>query len=219
MVYTDAWTSMGEEHEADVRREAFRGWQVDDALMAVAGPDAVFMHCLPAHRGEEVTDDVLDGPASIVWQQAENRMHAKRALFEFLVRRRRADGDARQAAAAAPPRPAARGAGDLEPGPDRGAARGRRRPRDAGDREPRPRGPRRGEGADPRRDDGLRRPRALEGRGEPRRPPAAGDGGVRRRRRALGEPRRAAHAAGLGPRHGLGARSGRISRRARHGRR
>ena len=85
VVYTDTWTSMGEEDEAEVRREAFRGWQVDDALMAVAGPDAVFMHCLPAHRGEEVTDDVLDGPASVVWQQAANRMDAKRALFAFLM--------------------------------------------------------------------------------------------------------------------------------------
>jgi ornithine carbamoyltransferase len=85
VVYTDTWTSMGEEAEADVRRSAFRGWQVDGGLMAGAGPDAVFMHCLPAHRGEEVTDAVLDGPASIVWQQAANRMDAKRALFAFLV--------------------------------------------------------------------------------------------------------------------------------------
>jgi ornithine carbamoyltransferase len=85
VVYTDTWTSMGEEAEADVRREAFQGWQVDDALMAVAGPDAVFMHCLPAHRGEEVADSVLDGPASVVWHQAANRMDAKRALFAFLV--------------------------------------------------------------------------------------------------------------------------------------
>jgi ornithine carbamoyltransferase len=85
VVYTDTWTSMGEEAEAGLRREAFQGWQVDDALMAVAGPDAVFMHCLPAHRGEEVTDAVLEGPASVVWQQAANRMDAKRALFAFLV--------------------------------------------------------------------------------------------------------------------------------------
>jgi len=76
---------MGAEAEAEVRRSAFQGWQVDDALMAVAGPDAVFMHCLPAHRGEEVTDAVLDGSASVVWQQAANRMDAKRALFAFLV--------------------------------------------------------------------------------------------------------------------------------------
>lgn len=85
VVYTDTWTSMGEETEADVRREVFQPWRVDDALMAAAGPDAVFMHCLPAHRGDEVTDAVLDGPASVVWRQAENRMHAKRALFAFLM--------------------------------------------------------------------------------------------------------------------------------------
>lgn len=85
VVYTDTWTSMGAEAEAEVRRTAFEGWQVDDALMAVAGSDAVFMHCLPAHRGEEVTDSVLDGAASIVWQQAANRTDAKRALFAFLV--------------------------------------------------------------------------------------------------------------------------------------
>jgi ornithine carbamoyltransferase len=85
IVYTDTWTSMGEEAEADVRREAFQGWQVDESLMAVGGPDAVFMHCLPAHRGEEVSGAVLDGPASIVWQQAANRMDAKRALFAFLM--------------------------------------------------------------------------------------------------------------------------------------
>jgi ornithine carbamoyltransferase len=80
-IYTDVWTSMGDEHEADVRREAFAGWQVDARLMGLAGPDAYFLHCLPAHRGEEVTADVLEGPASVVWQQAENRMHVARALF------------------------------------------------------------------------------------------------------------------------------------------
>ncbi len=84
-VYTDVWTSMGDEHEADVRREAFAGWQVDAELMAVAGPDAVFLHCLPAHRGEEVSAEVLEGPASVVWQQAENRMHAARALFQLMI--------------------------------------------------------------------------------------------------------------------------------------
>lgn len=84
-VYTDTWTSMGEEGEADVRREAFRGWQVDETLMAVAGSDAWFLHCLPAHRGEEVTNTVIEGPMSAVWQQAANRMHAKRALFAFLM--------------------------------------------------------------------------------------------------------------------------------------
>lgn len=84
-LYTDVWTSMGEEDEAAVRREAFAGWQVDAALLADAGPDARFLHCLPAHRGEEVTADVIDGPASLVWQQAANRMHTKRALFAWLM--------------------------------------------------------------------------------------------------------------------------------------
>ena len=84
-VYTDVWTSMGQEDEAAPRRAAFAGYRVDAALMALAGPDAFFMHCLPAHRGEEVTAEVLEGPQSVVWQQAENRMHAIRALFTVLV--------------------------------------------------------------------------------------------------------------------------------------
>ena len=84
-IYTDTWVSMGEEGEADLRREAFQGWCVDDALMDAAGPDAMFLHCLPAHRGDEVTAAVIDGPRSAVWQQAANRMHAKRALFAFLM--------------------------------------------------------------------------------------------------------------------------------------
>ncbi|MGZ4676644.1 MAG: ornithine carbamoyltransferase [Acidimicrobiia bacterium] len=85
VIYADTWTSMGEEAEATIRREAFRGWQVDETLLEVAGPQARFMHCLPAHRGEEVTDEVLDGPASLIWRQAANRMDAKRALFAFLM--------------------------------------------------------------------------------------------------------------------------------------
>lgn len=84
-VYTDVWTSMGDEHEAGVRREAFAAYRVDADLMAAAGPDAHFLHCLPAHRGEEVSADVLESPASVVWQQAENRMHVARALFAFMV--------------------------------------------------------------------------------------------------------------------------------------
>jgi ornithine carbamoyltransferase len=84
-IYTDVWTSMGDEHESDQRREAFAGYQVDANLMAGAGPDAVFLHCLPAHRGEEVSAEVLESPASVVWQQAENRMHAARALFAFVT--------------------------------------------------------------------------------------------------------------------------------------
>ncbi len=84
-VYTDVWTSMGQEDEHDVRRAAFAGFQVDAELMGVAGPQARFLHCLPAHRGEEVAADVIDGPASVVWQQAANRMHAARALLALLV--------------------------------------------------------------------------------------------------------------------------------------
>jgi len=84
-LYTDVWTSMGDEDEAEVRREAFAAWQIDAALLADAGPDARFLHCLPAHRGEEVTAEVIDGPASLVWHQAANRMHTKRALFAWLA--------------------------------------------------------------------------------------------------------------------------------------
>ena len=83
-VYTDVWTSMGQEAEQSRRRAAFAGYTVDQALMAAAGPDARFLHCLPAHRGEEVSADVIDGPQSAVWQQAANRMHATRALLAEL---------------------------------------------------------------------------------------------------------------------------------------
>jgi ornithine carbamoyltransferase len=85
-VYTDVWASMGQEDEADVRRRAFEGFAVDDRLMAIAGAKAVFLHCLPAHRGEEVAGSVVDGPQSVVWQQAENRMHAQRGLLVWLFR-------------------------------------------------------------------------------------------------------------------------------------
>lgn len=84
-VCTDVWTSMGSEHEADLRRKAFRGFTVDEGLMSQAGADAVFMHCLPAHRGEEVSAGVVDGPRSLVWYEAENRMHAVRGLLLFLM--------------------------------------------------------------------------------------------------------------------------------------
>ena len=83
-VYTDVWTSMGQEDETEVRKAAFAGYCVDASLMAAAGPGAVFLHCLPAHRGEEVSAEVIDGPASLVWAQAANRMHAVRSLLASL---------------------------------------------------------------------------------------------------------------------------------------
>ncbi len=85
IVYTDAWTSMGQEAETEERRDAFAGYQVDDALLDVAGPDVVAMHCLPAHRGEEITSAVMDGPRSLIFDQSENRLHVQKGLLvEFL---------------------------------------------------------------------------------------------------------------------------------------
>ena len=85
LVTTDVWTSMGYEEENEARRKAFADWCVDTEMMAVAQPDALFMHCLPAHRGEEVQADVIDGPQSVVWDEAENRMHVQKALMEYLL--------------------------------------------------------------------------------------------------------------------------------------
>lgn len=85
LVSTDVWTSMGFEEENAVRLAAFDGWIVDAAKMARAQPDALFMHCLPAHRGEEVSAEVIDGPQSVVWDEAENRLHVQKALLEYLV--------------------------------------------------------------------------------------------------------------------------------------
>ncbi len=85
VVYTDVWTSMGQEQEYERRRRAFHGYQVNAELMRLAQPDAVVMHDLPAHRGEEITDDVMDGPQSIVFDQAENRLHAQKALVRWLM--------------------------------------------------------------------------------------------------------------------------------------
>ncbi|HEY0720088.1 MAG TPA: ornithine carbamoyltransferase [Gammaproteobacteria bacterium] len=85
LVTTDVWTSMGLEDEQEERRKDLAGYQVSGELMKLAKPDALFMHCLPAHRGEEVTAEVIDGPQSIVWEQAENRLHAQKALLEFLL--------------------------------------------------------------------------------------------------------------------------------------
>ena len=84
-VYTDVWASMGQESEAAERREIFRHYQVNTGLMTLASEEAVFMHCLPAHRGEEVTDMVADSPASVIFQQAENRLHAQKAVMVLLM--------------------------------------------------------------------------------------------------------------------------------------
>ncbi|MBA3771702.1 MAG: ornithine carbamoyltransferase [Ramlibacter sp.] len=85
LVTTDVWTSMGYEAENEARKTAFADWCVDSEMLRVARPDALFMHCLPAHRGEEVEAEVIDGPQSVVWDEAENRMHAQKALMEFLL--------------------------------------------------------------------------------------------------------------------------------------
>jgi ornithine carbamoyltransferase len=87
IIYTDVWTSMGEEHEAAARLAAFAGYQVNDELFAHAAPEAVFMHCLPAHRGEEVTDSVMESARSVVFDEAENRLHAQKALLLMLLGR------------------------------------------------------------------------------------------------------------------------------------
>jgi ornithine carbamoyltransferase len=85
VVYTDAWTSMGQEAEAEERRDAFAGFRVDDALLDAAGPHALAMHCLPAHRGEEITASVMDGPRSLIWDQSENRLHVQKGLLVELM--------------------------------------------------------------------------------------------------------------------------------------
>ncbi|WP_140636411.1 ornithine carbamoyltransferase [Methylibium rhizosphaerae] len=85
LVTTDVWTSMGYEAENEERRKAFADWCVDAEMMGVARKDALFMHCLPAHRGEEVAAEVIDGPQSVVWDEAENRMHVQKALMEYLL--------------------------------------------------------------------------------------------------------------------------------------
>ena len=91
VIYTDAWYSMGQEAEQVTRREAFARWRVDSSLLARAADGAVFMHCLPAHRGDEATDEVLDGPQSAIWPQAHNRLHSKRGLFCWLMQQHQAD--------------------------------------------------------------------------------------------------------------------------------
>jgi ornithine carbamoyltransferase len=85
IVYTDVWVSMGNEDETEARKRALAPYQVNDQVMRAASEGAIFLHCLPAHRGEEVTDDVMDGSQSAVWQQAENRMHAQKAILLSLI--------------------------------------------------------------------------------------------------------------------------------------
>ena len=85
VVYTDAWTSMGQEDQTAVRRYAFATYRVDARLLEAAGPDALVMHCLPAHRGEEISDDVMDGPRSLIWAQSENRLHAQKGLLAEIM--------------------------------------------------------------------------------------------------------------------------------------
>lgn len=85
VIYTDVWTSMGQEKEREKRLRDFMGYQVDERLLKAAGPGALVMHCLPAHRGEEITAEVIDGPQSIVFDQAENRLHMQKAILEMLI--------------------------------------------------------------------------------------------------------------------------------------
>ncbi|MEA1079456.1 ornithine carbamoyltransferase [Marinobacter qingdaonensis] len=85
LLVTDVWASMGQEEEQKIREQAFRDYQINPALMQVADKDALFMHCLPAHRGEEISVDMMEHPGSVVWDEAENRLHAQKALLEFLI--------------------------------------------------------------------------------------------------------------------------------------
>ena len=84
-VYTDAWASTGQEGEAETRRKAFASYQLNRAALELARPNALVMHCLPAHRGEEITDEVMDGPQSVVFDQAENRLHTQKAILVLLM--------------------------------------------------------------------------------------------------------------------------------------
>jgi ornithine carbamoyltransferase len=83
---TDVWASMGQEAEAQKRRAAFAGYCIDEAMLASASPRAIVLHCLPAHRGEEISEAVLEGPRSAVWRQAENRLHSQKAVLELLMK-------------------------------------------------------------------------------------------------------------------------------------
>jgi len=88
VLYTDVWVSMGQEKEAEEKKRHFKGYQINRSLLQCASPDAIVMHCLPAHRGEEISDDVIDSPQSVVFEQAENRLHVQKALLEFLLHKK-----------------------------------------------------------------------------------------------------------------------------------
>jgi ornithine carbamoyltransferase len=85
VVNTDVWASMGQENEQKARQRVFQNYQINPSLMKLADKDALFMHCLPAHRGEEISADMMEHPRSVVWDEAENRLHAQKALLEFLI--------------------------------------------------------------------------------------------------------------------------------------
>jgi ornithine carbamoyltransferase len=89
VVETDVWASMGQEDEAEKRRHDFAGWIVDKKIMSAAKPEAIFMHCLPAHRGEEVAADVIDSPQSVIFDEAENRLHIQKAIMVYLMKERK----------------------------------------------------------------------------------------------------------------------------------
>ena len=85
LIVTDVWASMGDEDKKEERKKIFKSLQVNSKVMSLAKKDVIFMHCLPAHRGEEVTEEVLNSSASVIWQEAENRLHAQKALLEYLL--------------------------------------------------------------------------------------------------------------------------------------
>ena len=87
IIETDVWASMGQEEEAEKRKRDFQGWIVDERLMSAGKPDAIFMHCLPAHRGEEVAAEVIDGPQSVIYDEAENRLHVQKAILYSLMKK------------------------------------------------------------------------------------------------------------------------------------
>jgi ornithine carbamoyltransferase len=85
LLVTDVWASMGQEAEQMVRQDKFKGYMINQELLDIAAPDALYMHCLPAHRGEEISAELMDNPDTVIWSEAENRLHAQKALLEFLL--------------------------------------------------------------------------------------------------------------------------------------